>query len=150
MDFRALLSAFPRLNTNNHDVTSPRTSEYNCIAWAVGKTDERWWPEIVDYWPPNVPRTRTVAAFIAAFETLGYTVCADGFLEPGYEKITIYAKQHGQVPTHAAKQLANGWWTSKLGDEEDIEHSTPYDLESAVYGMPVKFMKRCREAVSRG
>ena len=31
-----------------------------------------------------------VAAFVAAFSTLGYEPCTDGTLEDGFEKIAIY------------------------------------------------------------
>ena len=47
----------------------------------------------------------------------------DGPLQDGYEKIAIYALD-GE-PTHAARQLDTGRWTSKLGKHEDIEHDTP-------------------------
>lgn len=30
---------FPNLADGNHEVTSPRTIEYNCIAWAAKKLD---------------------------------------------------------------------------------------------------------------
>jgi hypothetical protein len=48
-------------------------------------------------------------------------------------------------PTHAARQLDNGRWTSKLGELEDIEHSLR-DLEGAAYGTVVQVMKRPRPA----
>ncbi len=45
------------------------------------------------------------------------------------------------VPEHAARQLANGRWTSKLGRAEDIEHQL-HDLEGEVYGTVALLMKR--------
>lgn len=65
-----------------------------------------------------------VELFLAA----GYELCGDGSLEDRYEKIAIYAKD-GE-PTHAARQLGDGRWTSKLGKYEDIEH----DSLDALYG----------------
>ena len=36
--------------------------------------------------------------------------------------MTVKTLEPTPVPTHAARQLANGWWTSKLGPSFDIEH----------------------------
>src|SRR5258707_504293 len=55
------------------------------------------------------------------FTAVGYTVCDNDLLEPGYEKIALFAL--GGVPKHAARQLPTGQWTSKLGPMEDIEHA---------------------------
>jgi hypothetical protein len=46
------------------------------------------------------------------------------------------------VPKHAARSLPNGAWTSKLGDDEDIEHSTLAVLEGREYGRAKVFLKR--------
>jgi len=42
---------------------------------------------------------------------------------------------------HAARQLPEGRWTSKLGELEDIEHAL-HDLTGTVYGSVVLVMKR--------
>lgn len=60
----------------------------------------------------------TLQSFVLAFEHLGYRVCTSGMLEEGVEKIALYAASDGE-PTHAARQLANGGWTSKLGMAEE-------------------------------
>ena len=75
-------------------------------------------------------------AFISAFETLGYIQCDYGDLEDGYEKIALYAIHENNIaiPTHAAKQMPDGKWTSKLGRLEDIVHITPQDVECRSYG----------------
>jgi len=84
-------------------------------------------------------------AFAMTYGTLGYVVCQDGTLEDGYEKIVIYAKGSSSLePTHAARQLANGRWTSKLGQLEDIEHDSPVVVEGPSYGKAVLYMKRKR------
>ena len=93
------------------------------------------------YWPPGVPRRATVEDFTGAFRTLGYTPCADDRPEPGFEKVALFAKEG--IPTHAARQLPNGSWTSKLGPAEDIEHV----LEALVgdqYGEVVAVLRRQR------
>jgi hypothetical protein len=66
-----------------------------------------------------VPREVTVSAFVQLYSTLGYTACQDGSLELGFEKVAIYAL--GKVVKHAARQLPNGKWTSKLGGDVDLE-----------------------------
>jgi hypothetical protein len=136
---------FPYLADSGYQVTSPRDDLYNCIAWAAGDTTDWWWPGAnpdLEYWPPGIPRAVSLAAFEAVFATLGYVVCAAADLEPGIEKITLYANAVGK-PTHGARQLTNGRWTSKLGKREDIEHAL-HDLEGELYGTVVRIMKRPR------
>ena len=101
----------------------------------------------VAYWPKGVPREVTLEAFIAAYASLGYEACSGGDMEPGFEKIAIYTKPAG-TPAHAARQLQNGRWSSKLGDEEDIEHDLS-GLECPRYGEVRQFMKRPARAASR-
>jgi hypothetical protein len=93
------------------------------------------------YWPKGLPRIATLDNFIKAYESVGFQCCDDDSLEPGFEKIAIYVNSAGQ-PRHAARQLSNGKWTSKLGELVDIEHETPLSVISAGYGNPVRFMKR--------
>ena len=138
-----LKKIFPKLATASFRVTSNRDHGYNCIAWAAGVTHQRWWPlEKPDetYWPAAVPRAATLEAFQAVFAALGYAVCGSEQLEVGAEKIALFADFSG-LPTHAARQLADGRWTSKLGKAEDIEHDL-HDLEGDVYGTVVLVMKR--------
>ncbi len=92
------------------------------------------------HWPDGVPREYTIDAYIAAFRTKGFEVCDGESLEPGVEKIAIYG-QHGE-PTHAARQLPGGSWTSKMGDYEDIQHTTLLSVSGPLYGNVRVFMKR--------
>jgi hypothetical protein len=72
---------FPGLAGSDYHITSPWDGHYNCIAWAAGDTREWWWPNPTpgeEYWPPGVPRVRTLDAFRDAFATLGYVVCIEG------------------------------------------------------------------------
>lgn len=136
---------FPALDSNRFAVTSVKTISYNCIAWAVGENDRVWWP--VDnpdaYWPPGVPREATVESFERAFYSVRFVDCADGKLEPGFEKVALYAKRtpRGVRPSHAARQRMDGSWTSKLGIREDIRHD-PKGLEGREYGRIIRWMKR--------
>lgn len=136
---------FPRLVGRDYKITSPKDDDYNCIACALGIIDDWWWPDESGkgHWPVDVPREATVEAFQAAFATLGFAACPDALLEAGCEKVALFAI--GQKPKHAARQLSNGRWTSKLGKMEDIEHDLR-DLESAAYGSVVVIMKRAVRA----
>src|ERR1700722_18075384 len=108
---------------NHRAVTSPPTDVYNCIAWALGDQPNNWWPNGKGFWPglkkgQELPPTLEV--FFEAFATRGYGSCASPALEAGFEKVALYAK--GSEITHAARQLASGHWSSKLGPYVDIEH----------------------------
>jgi len=132
---------FPNLIGSGYTVTSPETTEYNCIAWAVNETNAWWWPDSFNlgYWPPQIPRKETIDAFIKAYALFRYAPCKNLQLEAGFEKIAIYVDSSG-TPTHAARQLSNGHWTSKLGRLEDIEH---YSLDSLPeYGTAAVILKR--------
>lgn len=52
------------------------------------------------------------------------------------------------IPTHMARQLPNGAWTSKCGANEDIAHFTLDALERYgalhYYGCPVVYMRRLK------
>lgn len=82
-------SDFPRLNSQNHRVTSPSDKAYNCIAWAAHNTN-RWWQR-GEYWPESVSRDEVgVSAPIKAFQSLGFEACEDRTLEVGFEKVALY------------------------------------------------------------
>src|SRR5258708_7721831 len=113
-------AVLPNLTADNYRITSPTSWEYNCIAWTVAITTVWWWPVPGRLGPPGVPREENLEAFRAALGTQGFSPCATAEMESGLEKIALYAV--GPVPTHAARQLSTGWWTSKLGPSFDIEH----------------------------
>jgi hypothetical protein len=69
-------------------------------------------------------------------------VCPGEEAEPDFEKVALFADAQGK-PTHAARQLSSGRWTSKLGKKEDLEHAL-HALSGAVYGSVVLVMKRPR------
>ncbi len=133
---------YPNLKSNGYEVTSPDTIDYNCVAWAMEETDTWWWPnpESESYWTLNVPRQETLEAFIQAFATLGYQVCENSDLEIYFQKIAIYVLKG--KPTHLARQLDDGKWTSKLGSNEDIIHHNLDGLEGEKYGKVTTVMKR--------
>jgi hypothetical protein len=137
--------AFPRMAPGAFVVTRPRTDGYNCVAGAADD-DARWWwpvPETA-YWPEGAPREVTVDAFVAAFATLGYARCDGGELEAGLEKVAIYLDRDDK-PSHVARQMEDGAWSSKLGPEEHITHDL-HGVEGPAYGTIAVFLARPRPA----
>lgn len=136
---------FPNLVACGYYVTSPRSYLYNCIAYAAGDETRKWdcgmLPLDGYYWPQNVLPGGDTDALVRCFTAIGFEVCSDDCLEDGYEKVALYADNWDQW-LHAAKQLSDGWWSSKLGDSEDIRHRTPYGLCGTVYGQVSRFMRR--------
>ena len=122
---------------------SPAIEEYNCVVWVVGESDRWWWPDLsgTSYWPEHAPREVTVDAFLVAFGVLGFEPCSSEALEEGAEKIAIYINSQGE-PTHIARQLGSGRWTSKLGKSEDIEHEFSGLDGSSIYGTIARVLKR--------
>ena len=118
-------SKFPRLVPTQFKVTSEQDQCYNCVAYAAGENERFWWP--VDqppyFWPLGLPFEVTLENFVVAFATLGYAPCESFSAEAGIEKVAIYVDDLG-IPTHMARQLDDGSWTSKLGCSWDIAHKT--------------------------
>jgi hypothetical protein len=118
-----LEAAFPNLIADGYEITSPKSRKYNCIAWAAGDVSRKWdctgLPLVGFYWPPNARAEEGIEALVSAFETQGYQLCETTALEPGLEKVVLYVDGQG-LWTHAAKQLTDGRWSSKLGDAEDM------------------------------
>lgn len=133
--------SFPALEGSGYQITSPQSSEYNCVAWGAGDATRWWWPDVfgIGYWPAGVPRKETISAFVQAFQTLGFEECEGAEVEPGFEKIAFFSA--GGRPKHVARQLGDGLLTSKLGTHFDIEHPLN-GLEGALYGVVAKVMKR--------
>lgn len=133
---------FPRLRVSEYEVMSPPDVEYNCIAWAALDNGQCWWPDSDEqyYWPPQVPRECTLAAFVAAYAVLGYGACDSQEPEDGFEKVAVFADSNG-TPTHASRQLSSGRWASKLGRYKDIEHDL-FDLTGELYGSVATILRR--------
>jgi hypothetical protein len=138
--------ALPYMASDGVACTSPPDTDYNCIAWAAGD-HQNWWepwplPDPDYYWPAGAPRQYTLLAYQRAFETVGFQPCANGTLEVGFEKIALYVLNG--VPKHAARQLLDGRWTSKLGKFIDVRHGSPHGAEGPLYGTVALYMRRPR------
>ena len=136
---KVVFPPFPNSSIDPFLITSPETNFYNCIAWAYGDDTKWFWPEGY-HWPDDIKREVTLDCFILLFEKIGYSVCPDESFEVGFDKVAIYANSNG-VPTHAARQLPNGLWTSKLGPSFDVTHSI-FAMDGGFYGSVAVYMKR--------
>jgi len=150
-----LESKLPNLRATPFEITSTETPRYNCFAWAADD-DQHWWeppnplydlldPVPTRYWPDGALAELSVDGLISAFATRGFAECATPDLERGFEKVAIYVNAATGLPTHAAKQLVSGAWTSKIGDWEDIVHPTVQSVECPDYGRAVRFLRRPRQ-----
>ena len=144
----------PGLRDSAYSVTSEATGRYNCIAWALGETGDWWAPvDMPDFfWPTGLERVSadeavTPEMVMRLFSAYGFEGCPDGSPEEGVEKIALFGD--GDEFLHVARQLPNGRWTSKLGQDRDIEH----ELEALLhpgndkwydYVAIVAFMSRAR------
>lgn len=137
---------FPTLCESPFEITSPATRAYNCTAWVAHDVRRWWWPAPGGYWPDDASKERSLGAFRRMYELLGFQYCPSRGYEEGFEKVAVFVDVEGK-PTHAARQLRNGRWTSKLGGAEDIEHEL-HDLEGDQYGRVGLVMKRPWEARS--
>ncbi|MEP7374368.1 MAG: hypothetical protein ABI675_13325 [Chitinophagaceae bacterium] len=136
-----VLNEFPNSSAEPFIQTSHVDVNYNCIAWAASDNTRWYEPDPIGtyYWPPEVPRDYTVDAYINLYEFLGYERCQNGDHEEGYIKVAVFA--NGLLPTHAARQLENGNWTSKLGKHIDVEHSI-FGIEDGMYGQVVQYLRK--------
>lgn len=150
MSLADIQADFPKLKPGEWEQSSDPDDAYNCIAFAVYDNRQFWDPDMIGvrgyYWPPGIPRDFTVPTLVRLYELHGFITCNSADLEVGYEKVAIYGIDN--EGTHAARQLEDGGWISKLGPDEDIEHNDLEGLESDLYGRVKVFMRRPRlEAV---
>lgn len=143
VDEAFVLRNFPNIDIEGFIVTSDLNPTYNCFAWAGNDDTKCWLPFKSKYYFWYTDNTAlTLENVINNYSHIGYTeITESSDLEEGYDKVAIYIDEGGE-PSHAARQVENGKWTSKLGDREDIEHSTPECLESDSYGKVKVILKR--------
>lgn len=150
VDWDSLYPDFPHLRTSvtfhptsratPYELRDPRP--YNCVAHALERRDGCYWPQDDAKWFDGIARDGSLDAIIEAFERHGYTLCSDERRVRGMQKIAIYMGPDG--PTHVARQLASGKWSSKIGVNIDARHQL-IDLEGPLYGRASVFLSRPRE-----
>jgi hypothetical protein len=151
MTEKEILREFPRLADHGFEVTSPEDISYNCIAFAAGDSTRWWWPGVIQtplggyYWPGS-DLDATLSVFESVFAALGYEKCDNPEYEPGIEKVAIYTV--GREVKHAARQLSDGTWTSKLGALEDIRHNAVDGICCPLYGDVALIMRRVAQGNS--
>ena len=147
----ALEKLFPNLASAGYEITSAEDPRYNCIAWAADDVT-RWWEPVASpvpgmllggyYWPDGVDTAVTLPNYVRVMRRQGFRECESSDLEVGWQKVAIYVDSQG-VPTHAARQLESGQWTSKCGRLEDIRHNTLEAVGSpSIYGTVAAVLRR--------
>ena len=139
---RLIAAQFPVLAADGFEIVGEPSGEYNCIAYAAGDT-HGWWTHIIGeghYWPEHASLTPAIASLVEVFAGMGYEPCTDAGVEDGYTKVALY--QNSGEWTHAARQMPNGHWRSKLGDGAQVEHYTLQSLVGTMYGVVHCIMRR--------
>ncbi len=141
----SLTKWFPNLTKTNYRITSPCDGNYNCVAWVLGD-DTQWWQANAGYyWPlDRIPDDEepSVDHVLRLFVDRGFESCPTSKRSPDYDHVAIYSD--GDRFTHIARQLEDGWWTSKIGPDEDIEHETLEALEGDFFGQVSVVMRRSK------
>ncbi len=132
--------SFPNSFKEPFEITSPKTSEYNCLAWALD--DNTKWYESDDdyYWFNGIARNNTLNTIQAIFENLGFQRTDNIEFQLGIERIALFSKDNDEC-LHLASQIDNDKWTSKLGSSYDVIHSLK-SIENGIYGKAVVFLER--------
>lgn len=145
--------AFRSMVEAGYKVTSLESTDYNCVAHAARDQTLKWdcpgFPVPGYYWPPGAMEGDHPEALASAFAAIGYERCQGGELEVGYEKVALYVDSSGEWQ-HAALQLPNGKWSSKLGHWEDVMHASPHCFGDSIYGNVIYFMRRAIENKNDG
>jgi hypothetical protein len=146
---------FPNLFSTGYGKTSEEDESYNCFAFAADKNNtEYWWTPISIgngfYWPEGLERKTNIDTFVKLYKIQGgFEPCENNSteLEQGIEKVALYVDDQNEV-SHAARQLEDGSWASKLGDWEDVEHYMLEGLSKHInkpaYGTVTKILRRSR------
>ena len=124
-------------NINLFIKVNSQDDNFNCIGYALS-INEFVSYHISRYWIDSVPRNASIINLVKIFEHFGFERC-NSLVETGYKKIVIYGN-HG-ISKHAAIQLDNIWYESKMGSYEICKH-TLEAIEGALYGYPKVWMRK--------
>lgn len=117
--------------------TSDPDPGYNCVAWALGRNDRFWWPDMWgataegardEFWPLPYVGHYAMAQIENLLAHYGYEKTEIFDYETGVAKIAVYAE--GDTPTHLARMIMPdefpdvpaGLWTSKIFRGIDAAH----------------------------
>ena len=142
-----LRAKFPKLATATFEPASKATARYNCLGFAAGD-DRHWWEAEANggrfYWPPSLRRVTTIQTVSEIFTSQGFELTHNHEIEPGYEKIAIYASLETFEFSHIARSDGTVW-KSKLGSGQDIHHYSLGVLEgdeADEYGIVERVLRR--------
>ena len=138
-----LITAFPKLSSEDFEIVELPSEQYNCIAYAAGDTSKWWDHNKNHYWPTHTTRSNSIESLKEVFVGLGFDQCHDRSAEDGYQKVALYEKQ--SVWKHTAIQTPSGRWRSKMGKGPVIEHRTPESLSGRMYGNVTTIMRRAAD-----
>ena len=157
MDKGDIIKMFPALASDSKfAISSPINKSYNCLAWAYQMLKDRWmWPPIDEYgnsiqfldgapwWPSGVSIGLDIQCLVDAFSAKGFVRTDTWTHEDGFIKVALYYNPQNGHMTHAARESrTERFWMSKLGEECDIHHGTPFTIEGNIYGKVYCFMKK--------
>ncbi len=95
-----------------------------------------------------MPHDISIETVQRLFTAKGFVASSNSDLEPNVEKLALFAIE--AEFTHVARQLPDGAWTSKLGEDCDIEHelqalmTPPSSFALWRYGRITTYMRRRR------
>jgi hypothetical protein len=125
--------------------TSDPTINYNCLAWAVGVQWAWFDPEkgcVGYFWPHGIERELSIPAIRKVLAHFGFNKESNNAeWEEGFLKVAVFIDADG-VPSHYARQLENGKWTSKFGELIDVEHDDLECIKCVEYGEPRFYFMR--------
>ena len=129
-----------------YEIASPPDDRYNCMAFAVGDTTQKWSPIKGDnergfYWPFE-PMDDHFANCMAVFKLEGYKQCDHGAPEDGFDKVALFISDWGDVSHVAFQPEGTDHWLSKLGEWYDIRHEKVDAVSGSLYGWPGIFLSR--------
>jgi hypothetical protein len=132
--------SFFRNHADEVRLTSPATAEYNCLAWALGVSNQSIWPDEdrINSWPESLPRNDRIDTILDFLLSLGFEEVDHGHREHGYTKIAVHLDN--LEVAHVSRLTPQGWWESKLGALADVHHDHVHSL-SDDYGSAYRYMR---------
>lgn len=122
----------------NFIFTSKQTWDYNCVMWSLHRDD--YWKDFFYTEDGYISIDQSIKPYVEFFKENGFSICETNVVEEGFEKICIYSKNG--IFSHVSRQLKDGRWASKMGNYEDIEHLSVFDVNGEGYGAPEVYMKK--------
>jgi hypothetical protein len=132
---------FPLL-TDYELIPNSESMEYNCISHTLNINNDISWPfDNNNYWP--VSRDLTKESFDKFYEFHGFEKMnlLDFSYDPKYIKVALYTNKG--IPTHAAIQVDEFFWESKIGELGIIKHDL-FEIEDNVYGEVTQIYRKLK------